>query len=240
MAVINPRQARSFARAVNQVAKTDAIDAEVLARFAEMVKPELRTINDEGTERLSALVTRRRQVVDMLVAEKNRLDSAQNAGVKRRIANHLHGLREELASLDEELKNEIQQSPIWREKDALLQSVPGIGPVVSRTLLAELPELGSLDRKQIAALTGLAPFNRDSGVVRARRVIAGGRGRVRAVLYMAVVASLRCNPVLKRFYGSLRAAGKPAKVALTACMRKLIVILNALIRDQVAWTPEAA
>ena len=240
VAVINPRQARSFARAVNQVAKTDAIDAEVLARFAEMVKPELRTINDEGTERLSALVTRRRQVVDMLVAEQNRLDSAQNAGVKRRIANHLHVLREELASLDEELKNEIQQSPIWREKDALLQSVPGIGPVVSRTLLAELPELGSLDRKQIAALTGLAPFNRDSGVVRARRVIAGGRGRVRAVLYMAVVASLRCNPVLKRFYGSLRAAGKPAKVALTACMRKLIVILNALIRDQVAWTPEAA
>ncbi len=240
VAVVNPRQVRSFARAMNRLAKTDAIDAAVLAQFAEVVKPEPRGVNDEATEALSELMTRRRQVIDMTVAEKNRLGAARNEGVRQRISHHLHVLREELKSIDEDLKQQIQQSPIWREKDALLQSVPGVGPTVSRTLLAELPELGRLNRKQIAALVGLAPFNRDSGTLKGKRTIWGGRSRVRTTLYMAAVVAMRFNPIISRFYRSLRDAGKPAKLALTACMRKLIVILNAMLRDGATWSPEVA
>jgi transposase len=240
VAIVNPRQVRSFARALNLFAKTDAIDAELLAHFAEVVNPEPRAVNEPATEKLSELVTRRRQVIAMTVAEKNRLGAARSENIRQRISYLLHVLKDELKSIDDEMKDEIQRSPIWREKDELLQSVPGVGPTVSRTLLAELPELGQLNRKQVAALVGLAPFNRDSGTLQGRRTIWGGRSQVRTALYMAVVAALRCNTVLKRFYRSLRDAGKPAKVALTACMRKLIVVLNALLRDGVRWSPEVA
>jgi transposase len=239
-AVVNPRQVRGFAKALSLLAKTDAIDAGVLARFAESVRPESRAVNDEATQRLSALLTRRRQLLEMIVAEKNRLSSATEKTVRQRISHHLHFLKEELGSLDGELDQQIRASPVWREKDELLQSVPGVGPGLSRTLLGELPELGKLNRKQIAALVGVAPFNRDSGTLRGKRRIWGGRAQVRAPLYMAVVAATRWNPTLRRFYLSLRQLGKPAKVALVACMRKLLVILNALVRDGQRWNPEAA
>ena len=238
--VVNPRQVKGFAKALNLLAKTDALDAALLAQFAEAVKPEPRPLADEAAQQLSDLLTRRRQMIEMLVAEKNRLASAATKAVKQRISYHLHFLKEELKSLDADLDQRIRESPIWREKDELLRSVPGVGPAVSRTLLGELPELGTLTGKQIAALVGVAPFNRDSGAMRGRRQIWGGRGRVRAILYMGAVTAARCNPVLRRFYASLLAAKKPAKVALVACMRKLLVILNAMLRDERPWSPEAA
>jgi len=240
VAVVNPRQVRHFAKALNRLAKTDAIDADVIAQFAEAVKPELRPIADADMQRFSELLTRRRQLVEMLVSEKNRLAVATTKPVKQRISYHLHFLKEELKSLDQELEKEIRASPLWREKDDLLQSVPGVGPVVSRVLIGELPELGSLTGKEIAALVGVAPFNHDSGKLRGQRHIFGGRAYVRTTLYMAAVCGTRWNPVLKRFYAKLLAAGKPAAVALTACIRKLLVILNAMVRDQRPWAPEVA
>jgi len=237
--VVNARQVRAFAKAVNQLAKTDAIDAALIARFAEAVRPEPRPVPDAASQRLSELLTRRRQLVEMLVSEKNRLAQAMTKPVQQRISYHLHFLREELKGIDLDLDNEIRETPIWREKDELLQSVPGVGPTVSRVLLGGLPELGTLSGKQIAALVGVAPFNRDSGTMRGRRCIWGGRAQVRSMLYMAAVTAARCNPVLQRFYRALRDAGKPARVALTACMRKLVVILNAMLRDRRPWTPEA-
>ena len=237
--IVNPRQVKAFAKALNRFAKTDALDAQLLAQFAEAVKPEPRPLPDEASQQLSDLLTRRKQLVEMRIAEKNRLAAAATKIVKQRITNHLHFLKVELEELDKDLDQRIKESPLWRDKDELLQSVPGVGPAVSRTLLGELPELGTLSGKQIASLVGVAPFNRDSGKTRGVRQIGGGRKRVRSVLYMAAVTAAKHNPVLRRFYLSLRGAGKPAKLALVACLRKLLVILNAMVRDDRAWNPSA-
>ncbi|HLA18529.1 MAG TPA: IS110 family transposase [Dehalococcoidia bacterium] len=236
--VINPRQAREFARATGRLAKTDAIDAQVLAQFAEAVKPEPRPLPDAATQELSALMTRRRQLIDMLTAEKNRLRAAARA-VRPSIQEHIAWLERRLVDLDRDLNQTIRSSAIWRQKDNLLQSTPGVGPVVSTTLLAGLPELGRLNRKEIAALVGVAPLNRDSGTLRGRRMVWGGRPKVRAALYMATLVATRRNPVIRAFYERLLAVGKPKKVALTACMRKLLTILNAMIRNRTPWPAHA-
>jgi len=232
--VVNPRQTREFARATGRLAKTDAIDAQVLARFAEAVRPALRPLPDAASQQLSGLVARRRQVIEMLTAEKNRLRTAAPA-VRDHIKEHILWLERSLSDLDSELGQAIHSSDIWRAQDNLLQSAPGVGPVLSTTLLAELPELGSLNRKEIAALVGVAPLNRDSGTLRGRRTVWGGRSQVRAALYMAALVASRFNPVIRAFYQRLEAAGKPKKVALTACMRKLLTILNAMMRHQAPW-----
>lgn len=233
--VVNPRQVRDFAKATGQLAKTDRIDAEVLARFAEAVRPPLRPLPDEVSLELRALIARRRQLIEMIVAENNRLSAASKA-VRKRIEAHLRWLEAELDRADNDLDQAIRQSPIWREHEDLLKSVPGIGPVVSRTLLAELPELGTLNRKQIAALAGIAPLNRDSGTFRGRRGIWGGRATVRAVLYMAALVASQRNSVIRDFYRRLREKGKAPKVALVACMRKLLTILNAMIKHKTRWS----
>jgi len=237
--VVNPRQVRDFAKATGQLAKTDALDAQVLARFAQAVRPALRPVPDAPTQELAALIARRRQVVEMLTAERNRLGGAPKR-VQRRIQVHLNWLTAELARAGDDLDQAIRNSPIWREQEDLLQSVPGVGPVVTRTLLAELPELGTLNRKQIAALVGVAPLNRDSGMLRGRRMVWGGRAQVRAVLYMGAIVAARFNPVLRAFYQRLRAAGKAKKVALTACMRKLLIMLNAIMKHRTPWRTEIA
>ena len=233
--VVNPRQVRDFAKATGQLAKTDRIDAEVLARFGEAVRPALRPLPDQITVELRALIARRRQLTEMIVAERNRLSGAAKA-VSKRIQAHIRWLEAELDRADKDLDQSIRQSPMWRENEDLLRSVPSIGPVISRTLLAELPELGRLNRKQIAALVGIAPLNRDSGTLRGRRTIWGGRATVRAALYMAALVASRRNLVIRAFYRRLRDAGKPAKVALVACMRKLLTILNAMIRHRTHWS----
>ena len=235
-AVINPRQARDFAKATGRLAKTDALDAEVLAHFGHAIRPEPRPGKDAETQALTALIQRRRPVVEMLTAEKNHLASA-HPQVKPDIEATIAWLEQRLKDLDDDLQRRLRASPIWREPDDLLRGVPGIGPVTSTTLLAAWPELGTLDRRQISALVGVCPFNRDSGQCRGRRMIFGGRSGVRAVLYMATVSASRCNPVIKAFYQRLRAAGKPAKVALTACMRKLLTILNAMLKAKTPWQP---
>ena len=237
--VTNPRQVRDFAKATGQLAKTDVLDAQILARFAEAVRPALRPLPDEITLELRALIGRRRQITEMLTAEKNRLSRAPRR-VQKRIEAHIRWLQSELERADEDLDQTIRQSPVWREQEDLLKSVPGIGPVVSRTVLAELPELGNLNRKQIAALVGVAPLNWDSGLLRGRRAIWGGRSHVRTALYMAALTASRRNPVIRDFYKRLRAAGKAPNVALVACMRKLLVILNAMIRHRVPWRPVIA
>lgn len=234
--VVNPRQARDFARATGQLAKTDRIDAAVLALFAERVRPEVRELADEALQELDALMTRRRQLLEMITAEHNRSLVAPRA-VQRRIQTHVKWLRRELEGVDAELDQAIQKSPVWRATESLLRSVPGVGPVLSRTLIAELPELGRLSRREVAALVGVTPLNRDSGSLRGRRITGGGRAPVRAALYMAVVSATRFNPVVRAFYRRLRAQGKPAKVALTACMRKLLVILNSMVRSGTLWCP---
>lgn len=236
--VANPRQVRDFGRAIGQLAKTDEIDAALLAQFGERVQPEPRPLKDTATEELSALLGRRRQLLDMLVAERNRLGTARSAAVRKSVQRHIQWLERQLADVDRGLGTAIEASPAWRSAEDLLRSVPGIGPIVSRTLLGELPELGRLNRKQIAALVGVAPHARDSGTLRGHRTIWGGRAPVRAVLYMGTLAATRCNPVLRAFYQRLRQAGKPAKVALVACMRKLLVILNAILQTQTRWNPE--
>ncbi len=233
---VNPRQVRDFAKARGTLAKTDVLDAQVLAHFAEAVRPAVRPLPDAATRALAALVTRRRQLLEMLVAEQNRRTTAPPA-IRADIDAHLVWLRECLGAVDRELGQAVQASPLWRAQEDLLRSVPGIGPVTSRTLLAELPELGTLDRKQIAALVGVAPLNRDSGAWRGRRTIWGGRAAVRAALYMAALVGTRHNPVLRAFYQRLLAAGKPTKVALTACMRKLLTILNAMLKHRSPWAP---
>ena len=234
VAVVNPRQVRDFAKATGQLAKTDAIDAQVLARFAEAVRPTPRPLPDEATQELGALLTRRRQLMEMLVAEKQRMQRAPHP-IQRQIQAHLTWLQRQLADLDEDLTHRIQATPLWCEHEDRLRSVPGIGPVVSRTLLAELPELGTLTHKQIAALVGVAPLNRDSGTLRGRRMIWGGRAVVRSVLYMSAVVAARHNPVIKAFYQRLRTAGKAPKVALVACMHKLLTILNAMVKHRTLW-----
>jgi len=225
VAVVNPRQVRDFAEAIGQLAKTDALDAQVLARFAQVIQPPPRPLPDAAQRALAALLTRRRQVLGMLTTERQRLGTARPP-VRGRVQVHIRWLEQELAALDDELNGTIHGSPIWREQEALLRSVPGIGPV---TLLAELPELGQLDRKRIASLVGLAPLNRDSGTWRGKRIVWGGRGRVRSTLYMAALVASRHNPVIRAFYDHLLAAGKPKMVALTACMHKLLTILNAIL-----------
>lgn len=232
--VANPRQVRDFAKATGQLAKTDRVDAFILALFAERVRPPVRPLPDEQTRILNALLTRRRQLLEMLTAEKNRFAHAQDP-VRRDIANHIRWLERRVADVDKDLDQTIQQSPVWRAKENLLRSVPGVGPVVSRTLMADLPELGALDRKKIAALVGVAPLARDSGTMRGRRMVWGGRAPVRAVLYMGTLVATKHNPVIRDFYTRLVAAGKPKKVAMTACMRKLLTILNAMARSNTRW-----
>jgi len=236
VSVVNPRQVRDFARAVGQLAKTDRIDAMVLARFGEAVKPPSRPLPDEKTRELRALVARRRQLVEMLTAERNRLRRA-SGHVRRQIHDHIQWLESRIKDLDSDLGELIRSSPLWRTQEQLLRSVPGVGPVLSSTLLVELPELGTLDRKQIASLVGVAPLNRDSGTFRGRRTVWGGRTRVRAALYMGTLVATRYNPIIKAFYQRLCAAGKAKKVALTACMRKLLTILNSVLKHRAHWGP---
>jgi len=236
--VANPRQVRDFARATGQLAKTDALDAGILAHFADRVRPVVRPLPERATQELAALLARRRQLIEMLGAERQRLGLAA-ASVRRSLTQHIAWLERQLGRVDGDLDALIQTSPLWRAKDDLLQSVPGVGPVTSRTLLAALPELGTLSHKQIAALVGVAPLARDSGTLRGKRSVWGGRAPVRTALYMAALVAARWNPVLKAFYTRLRAAGKPAKVALTACARKLLTILNAMARSNTAWQSPA-
>lgn len=237
--VINPRLARDFAKATGRLAKTDRIDAQILAHYGEAIRPSLRPLPDADTEQLRAIVARRRQLLDMMSAEQSRLSSSP-ARIRDSIECHLTWLQQQVASLDDDLDRMLQASPLWRERDEILQSTPGVGPVLSRTLMAHLPELGDLNRKEIAALVGVAPFNRDSGTWRGRRTIWGGRTTVRAVLYMSTLVATRYNPVIREFYERLLAAGKEKKVALTACMRKLLTILNAMVKNQQRWQPRGA
>jgi transposase len=239
VAVINPRQVRDFAKAMGQLAKTDALDATLLADFAQRVRPEPRPLPDEAAQLLESLLTRRRQIVDMLTAEKNRLGFARGP-VKRDISQHIRWLEKRLADVDGDLEAAVASSPLYQAKAALLRSVPGVGQVTTLTLLANLPELGQLSRHEIAALVGVAPLNRDSGSMRGKRMVWGGRAPVRAVLYMAALVGLKHNPVIRVFYERLRAAGKPFKVAATACMRKLLTILNAMLKHHRRWDPEYA
>ena len=236
--VVNPRQVRDFAKATGRLAKTDSLDAAVLAHFAEAVRPTLRPLRDADTQVLNSLVPRRQQVMTMLVAERNRLSSAATA-VRPRIEAHIAWLKQELDDLDQGLRQTLRQSPVWREKDDLLRSVPGVGEQISFTLLAYLPELGTLNRRQIAALVGVAPFNRDSGTLRGKRTVWGGRSRVRTALYMGAMVASRFNPVIRDFYQRLLSAGKPKKLALTACMRKLLVILNSMLKHGSPWNQAA-
>jgi transposase len=239
VAVVNPRQVRDFARASGRLAKTDRIDAPVLARFGAAIRPEARRLPSEGVRELDQLVTRRRQVRDMLQAEKNRLALARGA-VRRQIEDHIAWLQRQLAAVEQDLRQRIEASPVWRAKEDLLRSVPGVGPTVAFTLLAELPELGTLSKREIAALVGVAPFARDSGTLRGKRAIWGGRASVRTCLYMAAVSASCHNPLLRAFYQRLLAAGKDKKLALVACIRKLLVIFNAMVAHGTPWDPEIA
>jgi transposase len=234
--IVNPRQVREFARATGRLAKTDALDARALCAFALAVKPPLRPLKDEQAQALTALVTRRQQLLQMRTAEKNRLALSNTSLVRRNLKEHIKWLSRHLKDTDREIGALIKDSLLWLETERLLEQVPAVGPVTTHTLIAHLPELGSLNRKQIAALAGLAPFNRDSGTLRGHRMIWGGRTEVRQVLYMATVCAIRANPLIRAFYERLRANGKPAKVALVASMRKLLTILNAIVRDRRAWT----
>ena len=237
--VINPRLARDFAKAIGRLAKTDRIDAQVLAHYGEAIRPSRRPLPDADTQQLRALVDRRRQLMDMMSAEQSRLNTS-SARIRDAIEYHLTWLRQQVARLDEDLDGMLKASSLWREYDAILQSTPGVGPVLSRTLISQLPELGDLNRKEVAALVGVAPFNRDSGTWRGRRTIWGGRATVRAVLYMSTLVATRYNPVIREFYERLLVSGKVKKVALIACMRKLLTILNAMIKHQQQWQPRVA
>ncbi len=240
LAVVNPRQIRDFARCTGKLAKTDALDAAAIAHFAQALHPEPRPLPDAQAQELGELVARRRQVIEMMVAERNRSRLLQSARVKKRIDRHLAALQKELTEIETDLDQNIRNTPLWRENEDLLKSVPGVGNATARSLLADLPELGTLSRKQIAALVGVAPLNRDSGLWRGTRKIGGGRAGVRASLYMAALVATRRNPVIAAFYRRLRQLGKPPKVAITACMRKLLVTLNAILRDRKPWQPASA
>ena len=237
VAIVNPRQVRDFAKAVGRLAKTDRIDAAVLAHFAEAIRPEARPLANEQARELAAVLLRRRQLLAMITAEGNRVRTAPKT-VGKRIEAHLRWLRKELTRANEDLARTVRESPVWREKDDLLRSVPGVGPTLSATLLAELPELEHLDRRRLAALVGVAPLNRDSGTLRGIRTVWGGRSGVRTTLYMATLSATRHNPAIREFYGRLCAKGKPKKVALTACMRKLLAILGAVLRNRTPWDAE--
>lgn len=239
IAVVNPRHVRAFAQALGRTAKTDAIDAALLADFGARVQPSARAIPDDATHALAALVTRRRQLLEMLGMEQRRLAQAPPTGrITRDLRHHIRWLERRIEDVDDEIGAAIEASPVWRVHDDLLRSMPGIGPTTARTLMAELPELGRLDRHAIAALVGVAPFNCDSGHYRGQRHIWGGRASVRTTVYMAALSATRCNPVLRAFYRRLREAGKPGKVALVATMRKLLTILNAMMKHQRRWNAE--
>jgi transposase len=236
VAVVNPRQVRDFAKALGILAKTDRIDAAVLARFAEVVHPEPRPLSDEAQRQLDALMQRRRQLIEMILAERNRLENCRVAVVRKDIEEVIVLLRRRLKDMDRDLDRAIQSSPIWRARDQLFRGIPGVGRVTVAALLADVPEIGTLNRKQIAALVGVAPFNRDSGQrTGGKRCTWGGRAGVRATLYMAALVASRRNHVFRPFYARLLAAGKPKKVALVACMRKLLITLNAMARDAQPW-----
>lgn len=237
VAVVNPRQVRDFAKATGRLAKNDRIDAQVIAEFGQAIEPEIVRLPDEDARELEALLVRRRQLVAMRVQEMNRLGLMQGA-MRKRIKAHIDWLEKEIDKLDIDITASLRSSPAWRAKDELLRSLKGVGPVTSTTLIVALPELGQLDRRAIAALVGLAPFNRDSGVMRGRRSIYGGRSQVRTLLYMAATTAIRSNPVIRAFYERLKSRGKPHKVAMVACMRKMLTILNAMVRQSTPWTPE--
>lgn len=235
----NPRRIREFAKSIGQLAKTDRIDASVIAQYAEAVRPKPRPLPDEVSLELRALTARRRQVVDMIVAEKNRLATASKA-IKKRISAHIAYLERELKDADQDLDRFFENNTAWKQNQEILCSTPSIGPVSSRTLLVDLPELGTLDRKKISALVGVAPFPRDSGTLKGRRTIWGGRATVRTALFMATVVATRFNPVIRDFYKRLKAKGKPSKVCLIACMHKLLTILNAMIKNKIRWSENFA
>lgn len=236
--VVNPRRVREFAKSIGQLAKTDDIDARVLALYAERTQPPLRELSDEQSQTLRALWVRRMQLIEMLVMEENRLEHAPEEAtrVRHNLRSHIDYLRKQIKQADDDLDREVRNSALW-DKYEMLSSVPGVGPVLSVALLSDLPELGRLNRGEIAALAGVAPFNCDSGTLHGQRRIQGGRPRLRRVLYIATIAAVRCNPVLKPFYLRLRAAGKPAKVALVAAARKLLTILNAMLKTKTVWRP---
>ena len=237
LVVVNPRQIRDFARATGRLAKTDSLDAAAIALFAERIRPEPKAVPDQAARQLAELVTRRQQIIEMIGAESNRRRQARNQRLAKRLDAHLGWLQKELTGIETDLDQAVRESPVWRDKQDLLKSVPGIGSTTARTLLAQLPELGALDRRRIAALVGVAPINRDSGCFRGRRMIAGGRSAVRNVLYMATLAASRYNDKIKAIYQRLVTAGRPKKLALVAAMRKLLTILNAILRDQIPWQP---
>jgi transposase len=237
VAVVNPRQVRDYAKACGRLAKTDRVDALILAAFASAIRPQVRPLPDEETRALGDLLARRRQLIDMRVQEKLRLERA-SAVQRDSLREHIGWLDERISRIDTDLTHALRTSQAWREKDDLLQAIPGVGKVTRATLLALLPELGSLSGKEIAALAGVAPFNRDSGKHQGQRIVWGGRSQVRRVLYMAAVSAARCNPVIRDFYQRLRSQGKPAKVALTACMRKLLVIMNSMLKHRAPWNPQ--
>lgn len=239
IALVNPRQVRDFAKATGKLAKTDALDAKVIAHFAAAIQPKPQSLPEEHAQKLRAIMSRRRQVVEMITAEKNRLSPAGEV-VKERIMAHITWLEQELANINKELYRSIQKSRVWREKDNLLRSVPGVGPVLSANLIAGLPELGELNRRQVASLVGVAPLNRDSGTFKGKRTVWGGRATVRTALYMSTLVATRYNPVIRTFYHRLISAGKAKKVAITACMRKLLTILNTMLKHNTRWsyTPE--
>ena len=233
--VVNPARIRHFARAIGKLAKTDALDAYVIARYAEAIKPEPQALPCEEQTAMKELIARRRQLVKMLTAEKNRLKTVSTPSLRARIKSFLEAIDQEISVINDDLDAVIRSRPDWSEEDQLLQSVPGVGPNTSRTLLSDLPELGTLNRQKIASLVGVAPMNRDSGLMRGKRMITGGRPSVRNMLYMATVASLRYNPKIAPFYRRLREAGKPAKVAIVAAMRKLLVMLNAILKSKTTF-----
>lgn len=234
VAVVNPRHIRDFAKSLGILAKTDYLDAKVIARYAATVQPSPRVLPDEESQRLGAIIMSRRQIVGMLTAEKNRLQQAAPA-VRERIKQHIDWLKEELDDINKELKHLVEDNPEWKEKSEIMQSIPGVGPNLAITLLSDFPELGNLNRKQIAALGGVAPFNRDSGTLRGKRAVWGGREVVRSATYMSTFVAIRFNPLLKSFFERLIVAGKPYKVAMVACMRKLLCILNAMLKNRTSW-----
>jgi len=237
LAVVNPRQIRDFARATGRLAKTDRLDAQIIARFAEAIRPEPRSVPDAEARALGELIARRRQIVEMIGAESNRRRHLTHKRLLRGLERVLAVLQAQLSEIERDIDDAVRGSPAWREKDDLLKTVPAIGNTIARTLIAEIPELGTLDRRKIASLAGLAPINRDSGTLRGRRTIAGGRGPVRTALYMAVMVSIRHKLPLSHTYQRLRTAGKAPKVAIVACMRKLLTQLNAILRDRKPWQP---
>lgn len=237
--VVNARQVRDFAKAAGRLAKTDRIDAEVIAQFGQRLRPAVRPLPEPATRELQGWLARHRQLVEMLVAEQNRLGLATGV-VRADIQAHIAWLKQRLHDTDQHLREQLENSPVWRARDELLQSIPGVGPLTSASCLVQLPELGRLNRREIAALVGVAPFNRDSGTLQGRRTIWGGRAAVRRTLYMATLSAVRCNPVIRACYHRLTTLHKPPKVALVACMRKLLTIMNAMLKSHTPWQPQIA